>query len=65
MADLTIRHRVDRLTSQVLDHIEETGATVNGQANPDIEYLAMLVNIGTQLRAMGLARHLSKGRENA
>jgi hypothetical protein len=61
----TIRQRVDRLTSQVLDHIEETGVVVNGQANADIEYLAMLVNTGTQLRAMGLARYLSKGKESA
>ncbi|MFI5800899.1 hypothetical protein [Streptomyces sp. NPDC051677] len=54
-----LRHRLTRLTFQVLDHIEETGAIVDGETNPDIEVLCTLVDAGTGLRRLAIERRLS------
>ncbi|MGW3024787.1 hypothetical protein [Streptomyces sp. NPDC001221] len=53
-----LRSRVTRLTFQVLDHIEQNGAIVDGEANPDIEALCALIDAGTGLRRLGLERRL-------
>ena len=53
-----LRQRVTRLTLKVLDHIEETGAIVDGEANPDIEALCALIDAGTGLRRIALERRL-------
>ncbi|MFF0131344.1 hypothetical protein ACFYTG_37475 [Streptomyces mirabilis] len=56
-----LRQRVTRLTFQVLDHIEESGAVVDGEANPDIELLCLLIDSGTGLRRVALERKLAAG----
>ncbi|MCX5349179.1 hypothetical protein OG901_15595 [Streptomyces mirabilis] len=53
-----LRSRVTRLTFQVLDHIEQTGAVVGGEVNPDIEALCALIDAGTGLRRVALERRL-------
>jgi hypothetical protein len=53
-----LRQRITRLTFQVLDHIEETGAIVDGEVNRDIEALCALIDSGTGLRRVALERRL-------
>ncbi|MFE0383329.1 hypothetical protein ACFW1F_04455 [Streptomyces bungoensis] len=53
-----LRQRVTRLTLQLLDHIEETGAVVDGEANPDLDILCALIDSGTRLRRVSLERRL-------
>ncbi|MFF5025800.1 hypothetical protein ACFY2J_16495 [Streptomyces collinus] len=53
-----LRQRFTRLTFQVLDHVERTGAVVDGEANPDLELLAMLVDAGTNMRRLAIERRL-------
>ncbi|MEU0965890.1 hypothetical protein ABZ357_10850 [Streptomyces sp. NPDC005917] len=55
---LTLRQKLNRLTNQVIDHIEETGAVVDGAVNPDVEFLCMLINAGTELRRATVERQL-------